>query len=396
MNKKPLLLILVSGLVLQLACSEKQASTQAPARKPVSVSVIVPQYQSVPAIVEAPGTVQPRNRIALASQINGFVRDMRVRAGDTVKPEQVLAILDARDAESQKVAAQAAVEEAEAALLEARRAHQAALDMQAAAKASTDLAGQTLGRYQKLFESRSVSPQEIDEVRTRRDASAAELASRAAMVAAARERIKQAEARISQAKAQAGRAEVLMSWTQVKAPAAGRIVERAVDTGGAVFPGSPLVVIESTARPQVLADLPTEFAGQLHVGISVRMHSDSSDFVDGRVSEIVPLSNPGTHTIQFKVDLPPDYPTINGQFLKVQVPVGRRNALLVARRAIRETGQLSGLFVLEDSARARFRLVKISRYDAENFEVLSGLESGEKVIANPGDQITDGTPVEIR
>ena len=60
----------------------------------------------------------------------------------------------------------------------------------------------------------------------RRDASAAELASSESMVAAAQERIKQVEARISQAKAQAGRADVLIGWTQIKAPAAGKIVER--------------------------------------------------------------------------------------------------------------------------------------------------------------------------
>ena len=106
-------------------------------------SVIAPRYASVPAVVEAPGTVQPRNRIALSSQINGFVREMHVRVGDIVKKDQILATLDARDAESQKAAAQAGIDEAQAALSEARKAYQAAVEMQTAAKASTDLAGQT-------------------------------------------------------------------------------------------------------------------------------------------------------------------------------------------------------------------------------------------------------------
>ena len=126
------------------------------------------------------------------------------------------------------------------------------MERQSAAKAATELAGQTYQRYQKMFESRSVSPQEMDEVRMRRDASAAELASSGSMVAAAEERIKQVEARISQAKAQAGRADVLLSWTQIKAPSAGKIVERSADPGTAIFPGTPLMVIESTASPQVL------------------------------------------------------------------------------------------------------------------------------------------------
>jgi multidrug efflux pump subunit AcrA (membrane-fusion protein) len=396
MKRKSLLLILVSGLAAQLACSDKQ--TESPSRGAVvPVRVVAARYESVPAILEAPGTVQPRSRVALSSQINGFVRAMRVRVGDSVRQDQVLALLDARDAESQKAASQAAIEEAEAALSEARRAHRAAVEMQSASKASADLAQQTLSRYQKLFESHSVSPQEIDEVRARRDAAAAELASRGSMVAAAEDRVRQVEARISQAKAQQNRADVLMSWTQIQAPSAGKIVERTADTGTAIFPGSPLMVIESTARPQALADLPTEYALRLKLGMKVRLRTAGiQDAIEGVVTEIVPLSNPATHSVQFKVDLPPNVQLPNGQFVKVDVPVGVRNALLVPSKAIRETGQLMGLFAVDGESKARFRLVKSSPYDAERSEVLSGIEPGERIIAGLNEQIIEGTPVEVR
>jgi len=396
MKRKSLLLILVSGLAAQLACSDKQ--TESPSRGAVvPVRVVAARYESVPAILEAPGTVQPRSRVALSSQINGFVRAMRVRVGDSVRQDQVLALLDARDAESQKAASQAAIEEAEAALSEARRAHRAAVEMQSASKASADLAQQTLSRYQKLFESHSVSPQEIDEVRARRDAAAAELASRGSMVAAAEDRVRQVEARISQAKAQQNRADVLMSWTQIQAPSAGKIVERTADTGTAIFPGSPLMVIESTARPQALADLPTENAVHLKLGMKVRLRTAGiQDAIEGVVTEIVPLSNPATHSVQFKVDLPPNVQLPNGQFVKVDVPVGVRNALLVPSKAIRETGQLMGLFAVDGESKARFRLVKSSPYDAERSEVLSGIEPGERIIAGLNEQIIEGTPVEVR
>ena len=231
MKSKALLLVVFSGLTIQIACSEKKAGKQEAAGQPVPASILAVQYESVRSIMEAPGTVQPRDRISLASQINGFVREMRFRVGDIVKKDQILATLDARDAQSQKAAAQAGIDEAEAALSEARKAYQASVEMQEAAKASSELASQTLVRYQKLSESRSVSPQELDEVRARRNASSAELASRESMVAAAQDRIKQVEAKISQAKAQSGRADVMLSWTEIKAPSSGRIVQRLVDPG---------------------------------------------------------------------------------------------------------------------------------------------------------------------
>jgi HlyD family secretion protein len=96
------------------------------------------------------------------------------------------------------------------------------------------------------------------------------------------------------------------------------------------------------------------------------------------------------------VDLPPGFAAQNGEFTKVQITVGTRKALLVPRSAVRETGQLTGLYIADGSSRARFRLVKITPYDTDRVEVLSGVESGENIIAAPSDQVTDGIPVEIR
>jgi multidrug efflux pump subunit AcrA (membrane-fusion protein) len=397
MRKKALLTILLTGLAMLTACGDEHTDMSDSDQVAVPVSVIQARYQSITTTIEAPGTVQPRNRIPLACQINGFVHEMRVRAGDRVRSGQVLATLDSRDAENQKSAAQSAVDEAQAALSEAQQAHQAALDMQAASKAAAELADQTYTRYQKLFESRSVSPQEMDEVRTRRDSARAELASRESMVAASKDRIKQVEAKISQAKAQAGRAEVLMSYTRILAPVNGVVVERSADAGAAIFPGSPLLVIETTARPQVLASLPTKDAGHLLVGMTIRLkQSDSVPSVEGRVSEIIPQSNSGTHSVQFKVDLPPDTPVVHGQYMKLEVPIGTRDALLIARSAIREAGQLKGLFIVDEAARARFRLVKTAPCDSEQLEILSGVEEGESIIIAPDDRIVDGMPVEIQ
>ncbi|HTY61956.1 MAG TPA: efflux RND transporter periplasmic adaptor subunit [Acidobacteriota bacterium] len=392
-----LILALISGLAVQLGCGGKKTESSDSSGRSVPASVITVRYASVPAIVEAPGTVQSRNRIALSSQINGFVREISVRVGDSVRQGQILATLDARDADSQKAMAQGAVDEAQAALSEARKTYQAAVEKNAAAKSAMDLAGQTYLRYQKLYESRSVSPQEMDEVKMRRDASAAELASGESMVAAAQERIKQAEARIAQAKAQSGRADVLLGYTQIKAPSPGRIVEKTVDAGTALFPGTPLMTIESTSRPQVLADIPTEHAQRLQSGMTVHLkNSLTQNPLEGRIVEIVPLSNPATHSVQFKVDLPADAAVPNGQFLKVEIPIGTRNVILVPQQAIRETGQLTGLFVVDSASKARFRLVKTLPYDTAQYEVLAGIEPGEKVLARLSDEITDGTTVEMR
>jgi membrane fusion protein, multidrug efflux system len=205
------------------------------------------------------------------------------------------------------------------------------------------------------------------------------------------------EARLSQVKAQAGRADVLLSWTQIKAPSSGKIAERLADPGTAIFPGTPLLTIESTMQPQVLATIPTERSGSLRMGMNVKIRTaGGKETLEGHLSEIVPLSNPSTHSIQFKVDLPSNAALSSGQFVTVEIPAGKRDALLVPVSAIRETGQLAGLFVVDRASKARFRLVKHTPYDAARSEILSGVEPGENIITVLNAKITDGTSVEIR
>jgi HlyD family secretion protein len=70
--------------------------------------------------------------------------------------------------------------------------------------------------------------------------------------------------------------------------------------------------------------------------------------------------------------------------------------LLVPRTTLRETGQLTGVFVMDSSSRARLRLVMATGYDTDRLEILSGIEPGERVVVSPGTEVTDGTPVEVR
>jgi multidrug efflux pump subunit AcrA (membrane-fusion protein) len=385
---------IVAGLISTVACSEKPAvhSTAAP----VQARVITANQESVPAELELPGSVQPRDHIVLSSQINGSVRSVLVKPGDAVAAGQLLATLDARDADSQKAAAQAGIAEAQQALAEARQGEQIAASQRDAARANARLAEGTFNRYQKLFEARSATPQELDEVRARRDAAAAELAARETAAAAATSRIGQIEARVAQANAGLQRAEVLVGWTVIKAPAGGRVVERPIDPGSAIFPGSPLLVLESLTAPQVVAEIPSKQADWLKPGLEVRVFAESESPVRGRVTELVPLSSPGTHTVRFKVDLPANEAARSGSFARVLIPTGERQTMLLPRSAIRESGQLTGVFVVDSGSKARFRLVKIAPFDSTRVEVLAGIEAGERVITEPAVQIEDGVPLEIR
>ncbi len=386
-------IIALAGALLASGCHE--APKPAAPSKPVAVHVFAARYEAVPSWVEAPGSVQARNRVVLASQVNGYIRALQARPGDLVREGQVLATLDSRDAQSQKEFSEASIQETRAALEEARKSAQASQSTLQAARAGRDLAASTYARFQKLFEARSVSPQELDEVRSRRDAAAADVAAHETMAAAAEDRVRQIEARISQAGAQSRRADVALSWTVVKAPAAGRVVERPVDPGAVIFPGTPLFVLESAANPQAVADLPTIESRHLTRGMDVAVHANQDKFT-GKVVEVIPVTMPGTHTLRFKVDLPAAFAGLSGDFVRILIPSGSRNALLVPRASVREVGQLTGLFVIDGASKARFRLIRSAAYDNERVEVLSGIEPGDRVVVGPGVEVVDGASLEVR
>ena len=175
----------LAGALLLAACNESRRSPTP--SNPVPVRVIKAEYQSVPDVIQAPGSVQPRRRVVLSSQLNGFVRDVRVETGQSVKAGQILVTLDARDAESQKAGTDALIAEA---LGSPGRSDQVAGNGERARGGPCIPRPDkpNLHRYQKLFESRSVSSQELDEVRTRLDIAAADLAAKETMVAAAKDR----------------------------------------------------------------------------------------------------------------------------------------------------------------------------------------------------------------
>jgi hypothetical protein len=156
------------------------------------------------------------------------------------------------------------------------------------------------------------------------------------------------------------------------------------------------MVIESMEKPQVLAEMPTEQANLLRIGAPATIRStETGAATEGRIAEIVPQSNPLSHSMQFKVDIPSQIAMLSGQYVRVEIPSGNRKALLVPKTAIRQTGQITGTFIV-DNAKAHFRLVKIASYDRERVEAISGVEPGEKIVSELSDQIVDGIPVTER
>jgi len=101
-----------------------------------------------------------------------------------------------------------------------------------------------------------------------------------------------------------------------------------------------------------------------------------------------------------KLDLPGATGLRSGQFGRVAVPVGEASAIRVPVAAVIQRGQMELVFVVAgDHAhgnQAQLRLVKTGSRVGDEVEIVSGLNSGDRVVAEGASALADGQPVTIK
>lgn len=75
------------------------------------------------------------------------------------------------------------------------------------------------------------------------------------------------------------------------------------------------------------------------------------------------------------------------------VPAADTRNILIPRAALVERAGLPGVFVLSADSQARFRLVRPGKLHGDKIEILSGLRSGETLVAGDLGAVRDGSPI---
>ena len=360
-NKHSLAVAATALAIAGLAgCSENRPTTQAAPEKLHGVALIQLQKVTVPDAIEAMGTVRAALSAQLASQVMGTITRVNVYEGDHVRRGEVLVSID----EAQQ---QAAYTSAKAGL-------QASQESSVAADADYALAEATMKRYQALYDKKSVSPQEYDEVKTRL------VAAKAQRDVAAAGRV-QAEAAVSEANAAVG-------FTRIRAPFDGLVVARLADAGALAAPGVPLLTIEDPTRFRLEVMVDESQIGAVRLGETVPVVIDSlgNGTITGKVVQIVPMADPASRTFTVKIDLPANPQIRSGLFGRARFARGERESILVPQNALLHRGQLDGVYVVGKDKIASLRYVTLGKLSANQIEILSGLENGERIVAQPGER----------
>ena len=193
-------LALAPLLIWLAGCGSTPPEAVSAAAAPIAVNVVTIRTQQWPSIYEATGTVRARSSTTISAKWLGYVREVKVQAGDRVREGQLLIVLDARDLDASSGRAAAARDEVRDAIPEADSAV-------AAAKANLDLVQATFRRMNELYGKKSISDQEFDEA-------SAKLKAAQAAYEVARAKRAQLNSKLAQADQEVLAAEVTLSYAR--------------------------------------------------------------------------------------------------------------------------------------------------------------------------------------
>jgi multidrug efflux pump subunit AcrA (membrane-fusion protein) len=357
------------------------AFTPALASAETSETFVVQQAQGAPT-VSLGGTVVPYKEVTLAAQLPGRVTFIAGREGDSFEPDKLLVAIGDEE------------------LVAKRRA---LLAQMAAADAQLRNAGVQYSRELYSPQSRTAPggmglPNLFDQMFTRpmegfvgeRNQSA----ERSADIYASGIQIQEAQSAMMRLQAELQALDSKIRDARGIAPFAGVIVKKHVEVGDTVQPGQPLLNFADIEYLQVEVDVPARLRTGLREGQMVQAEIEpGNQRAPVRVAQIFPMADPQRHTIKIKFDVPQGV-SEPGMYAKVLVPdesAPARTNPVIPLSAVRYNGSLPGVYVVNEQAEPQLRLIRVGEELSGGFvTVLSGLRAGERVLANPGPQVSAG------
>lgn len=345
----------VAGLVL-IALVGACAREPAPALPPRLVATQVAGAAAIGGEADYSGEIRPRQETALSFRIGGKLVERSVEVGQSVRPGQILARLDASDVGLNASAARATLAAAESDLAFARAEHE---------------------RYSDL--------------RARNFVSQAALDAKAAALTAAR-------GKMEAASAQAGLARNQSAYASLAADAAGVVSAVLAEAGQVVAAGQPVLRIARPGEMEVAISVPENRVAQLRAGDGARISlwAESGPGYAGRVREIAPMADPVTRTYAVRISLLEPGPAVRlGMTANVRLRHAGPAALRLPATALFQQDGRPAVWVVGADQTLALRPVEVASFAEDGVLVSAGVQAGERIVTAGVHKLTAGEKVRL-
>ena len=240
------------------------------------------------------GTVISDNKKMITSRFMGFVTEVKVSEGDFVKKGDLLYTIDSKEIDSALIQVQLGISQAQ-------------LSLQMYQNQYTNIK-LNLERHKRLLAKDMVSKFEVENL------SLAEQ-NLANMIIIATKQVEQAKAQLAEVKNQ-------YKYLNIKAPNNGVIVNKNIKVGEMAMPGMPAIILSDLSNLKISAEIAENDLSRIKHGSKVTINIPSQQIKTiGKVSAIIPSSNPMTHTFKIKVSFKNTYKSVYpGMYATILIP----------------------------------------------------------------------------
>ncbi|WP_455203123.1 efflux RND transporter periplasmic adaptor subunit [Kaarinaea lacus] len=333
------------------------------AQSPKVPLVVVDKAQTQAVIKQVPltGTVTSPKISRLSSEVSGQVKSIKVDIGDKVKKGDVLILLD-RDIEALTLKAyQAATQQTQEELIEAKRRYESG---------------------KRLEKQNSISQEEIDQ----RQAA-----------------VKIAEAALQKQLAEEKKQQAIVKLYTIKAPFSGVISEKKTEVGEWIETGQPTLTL--IAMDQLLIDfqVPQEFYTQINSTsqFTITLDALQGKKLEGKIVAIVPVSDPSARTFLVRTKLEGSNinmtPGMSAQGV-LRLNTGQEGVIVSRDAIIRYRDGRIAVWVVKNDGNTTTvseQVVKLGHSFNGKVSVVEGLQAGATVVVQGNESLKNGQAVRI-
>jgi HlyD family secretion protein len=356
--------------------------------KPIPVETTLVAKGHLRVTVNEEGKTRIEHRYTISAPVAGQLRRIPFKAGADVEAgKTVVAIIDPSPAAMLNPRARA--------LAEANR-DTAAANLEKA-REQQGFSAKELQRVEKLFQEKTVSPQELENVQWREIAAAKQLS-------AAESALRQAEAELKEFPV--GEAtNPVQHPLELKSPVDGKILRVPEESARVVGVGTQLVDVGDPSQLEAVIEVLSRDGASVPPGAKVELDQwGGGEPIEGRVRLVEPaaflkVSALGVEEqrVNVIVDLvtPFDQRRSLGDAFRVEgrIVVWEADGVLkLPSGALFRHGQEWAAYVLANG-RAELRPVRVGRSSGTETQILEGLNERDEVILYPGDRVKEGSRV---
>jgi HlyD family secretion protein len=381
--------------------------TWAQNRRPAVVETAVVERKTIAQPVTFVGTVEPRRRSLVSTEVEGIVAEMLVEDGQRVQQGETLVQLRQESLQLTLQALQSTARRYREELAELKNGTRPEIVEEARAAVLEAEAELERARREKLRQL-DLNQRGVAALRTREDAdtatvvaqqrlSRAQASYQVAVRGPRAERISQAEAQYRSAMAEVQRLQYDLKQSHVTAPFTGYVVRRHTEVGQWLGRGDPVVTLIELDVAHVIVPIPERYISQVRLDDPVGLQFDAiaGRPWNGRVVRIVPqASESRTFPITVAVD---NAQTLlkSGFVARAMLTVGeQRDALLVPKDAIVTQGPRQIVYAIRDGKAAPVSVQRTAFF--EGSAVVEGpLQKGEQVVIRGNERLQPGQAVQV-